>query len=763
MKKFKFSLLGLCFFIVSALVIGNIHSFRQLLPSQEVEISHGAAFGPMVKDFLFVQEVTLKKRFINGVDVFLAKMPGTGSSQNVFLLLDASHRILFTKMIHSEEIDGACYYPVDFNKSIDIGKGGKIFACVNSIDGSMNNYLALPRKASSGLGKLYVIPVLNNDIISTLEKQQGVITFEGSMGIRTYESGSRFFTPLQMILYFFAFALALLIIFAKKIKHFILSSTLSPEYVFFGVSMVFGFAMVFITPPFQVPDEPQHLYRSYQISKFDVFKYRDSIPQSLVQLASICDRMKFMAHEKTSKKEIFGLAEIKLNPGLKSRVECPNYVLPYLPQSFGMIIGELFNMSPLKLFYLGRIFNLLVSVVLLFIAIRTTPVLKWLFFALSILPMTLYQMSSLSYDALTISLSFLIIATNFNLAFNEAKTIKARDILLLFVLSILLSSCKPPYYIAIFSFLIVPVSKLGSWKKMVIIGCGLVLTVLVISQSWAPSQQFFRSWHEKKQVISDSGPQPAPVPQGSEKAQTAQVPQNPAKTTAQPAAPGSADAKPSVQPAAPQAKPEQALVSPFDPPAQIKFILDDPFRFIGILIDTIGKFVGLYFISFIGLFGWVDTPLPPGIIYPYLILLIIIASSSPTKGININLLKKGILFSLFLIGFILVETAMYLYCNPVGCNPITAVQGRYFIAFGPLLFIIFYNHYFTEIAFGKPLLSKKQTEKEKRNQKKKTDVKGNINMELYTKSLPWIITGFGVFVLLYSLYTILARFYIVLI
>ena len=751
MKKYKYSIFGLCFFVVSALIIANIPSFREFFPSQEVELHHGADFGPIVREYLFVQEITLKKQYINRVDIFLAKMPTTGHSDNVFLLLNADHRILYTKKINSDEIDGARYYPVDFNKCIDIGKGGKVLACINSIDGSMNNYLVLPRKSSGRLGKLYVIPIQNNDVISTLEKKQNVITFEGSMGIKTYESNSLFFTPLQIILYLLVFVFALLIVFFLKIKPLLLRFNPVPEYAFLGISLVFGFAMVFITPPFQVPDEPQHLYRSYQIADFDIFKYNDNIPLSLVQLAAICDRMKFQAHEKTSKKEILELSKIKLNPALKSSMGSPNYTVPYLPQALGITTGKLFGMTPLWFFYLGRIFNLLFSVFLLFMAIRTTPVLKWLFFALSILPMTLYQMSSLSYDAMTISLSFLIIAMNFNFAFNGNKVIGLRDILLLFGLTILIAACKPPYFVVVFSFLIVPISKIGSWKKFSAIVAGLIVAVIVVSQAWSPAQEFFRSFHHEKAAVSETGPRPAPVPQDP-------------KTT-QPTPASQAQPAPQQQPSTPasQAQPAQVPYSPFDPPAQKKFILDDPIRYIGIIMDTFGKFIGLYLISFIGLFGWVDTPLPPGIIYPYLILLTLIACTFSTPGIRINFLKKCILFSLFLLGFLLVETAMYVYCNPIGCNPITAVQGRYFLAFGPLFFIIFYNHFISDLKIRGSAQSKQLTPKEKRNQKQKAVVKEPVRTQLYVKSLPWVVMGFGLFVLVYSLYTILARFYIILI
>ena len=45
-----------------------------------------------------------------------------------------------------------------------------------------------------------------------------------------------------------------------------LMSTTKPHQFFVVTGVFFGLAMIFITPPFQVPDEINHWYRAYQIS-----------------------------------------------------------------------------------------------------------------------------------------------------------------------------------------------------------------------------------------------------------------------------------------------------------------------------------------------------------------------------------------------------------------------------------------------------------------------------------------------------------------
>lgn len=780
MKKIKYPLLGILFLLTSLLFITNYRSLLTFLPSQEVELSNGAAFGPLVKDYLFVQEITLQKRHLNKIDVCLGKMPGQNANENIFLLLDSSHRILYTKRFTSQEIDGVVYYPFVFSKSFDLGKGNKVYACIYSLDGEMNNSLALPRKTNSKLGKLYVIPLQNNDVIRTIENQQSVIPFEGSMGLKTFESDSLLFSPLRIVLYLLVLLFTLSIVFFRKVRPFILKSVILPEYAFLTIAIVFGLLMVVVTPPFQVPDEPSHLYRSYQVSELNIFKYKDVVPQSLVQLSAMCNRMKFMAHEKTSKAEILALDSIGLNPEIRTYAESTNYTLPYLPQAFGIFIGRVFNLQPLWMFYLGRLFNLLVSVVLLFLAIRITPVLKWLFFLLGVMPMTLYQMASLSYDAMTISLSFLLVATVLNFALNKAKVIRTRDLLMLFLIVIFLAAAKPPYYILAFTFLIVPVKKLGSWLKFSLVLAGLTITVILFSQFHDPGRKFFEKFSgaDKPSVTAalaisdiDSRPEeplPAPLPSAPQNQPQVKPPETKAVPVQNPPQAPAAEQKPAqadqpAQTAQPNQPPQMVPYDPFDAPAQQNFILEDPIRYIGIIADTFTKFIGLYQISFIGLFGWVDTPLPPFVVYGYLILLMIVALTSGEKGIKINLLQKGIFLALFLIGYVLVETAMYLYCNPVGCNPITAVQGRYFIAFGPLLFLLFYNNLIgtgLDRAFSSP-----QTKPipSKGNQKKKTDVKAFASEPIYTKLLPWFVIGFAIFALVFSIYWIMARFYIVLI
>lgn len=741
---------GIIIFVLTATLFSLTGSFSRIFPTRETDLRNKAVFGPLVKDFLFVQEMTMDKRYLSRIDIYLAKMISSGECENIFLLLDPDHNIIYTKRISSAELDGAQYYRIDFGKKFDIGKNRKIFACLYSVDGVPGNCLALARNPQKGEKGFYVTSMPDRDAVSALMKMQGLTVLEGMLGCKVYEADSLYFSAGNILSYLLALMLGLLVAFFTLIRKFITGHILIPEKIFAYLSLVFGTAMVFITPPFQVPDEPAHLCRAYQVSGMNFFKTPDSVPSSLWQISAIGERMKFKAHEKTGYPEIRELLSVKLNSKRKTSVGTPDYIIPYIPQATGMMAGRILGFSALGLLYAGRMANLLVSVLLIFFAIRITPVMKWIFFILGILPMALYQMSSLSYDAPTFSLAFLLTAFIFRLAFGKSDTITNKEIFLLLLLTFLLAASKPPYFILAFSFLAVPVARAGSGRKYMIILGALLASMAAGNLYWKPAAMLARNLnsfnqampHQHDLLVAETSLLPAPG--------------NNEKPSAQPADTSGQRSAPNVPPEIP--KPD---MSQFRPGDQIKVILSDPAAYLEVLAGSLQKYAGLYLISFVGLFGWVDTPLPPGIIYSCWILLLLLALSLPVPDVRISIRNKILFLAIFILGFAGVETAMYLYCNPVGSGIISAVQGRYFLPLGPTLFIVLYNHSFTNRLRLMFMKKESKSLNDKRNRKRKPEAKTSAAPGLFEQSLPWITAGYGIFALMYSVYLILFRFYII--
>jgi hypothetical protein len=79
-----------------------------------------------------------------------------------------------------------------------------------------------------------------------------------------------------------------------------------PERVFLFLSVFCGILMVFLTPPFQVPDEIAHFSRSYELSQGNFDVKIASMPKSVMDfMRSVSADIPFHTENKQSKKALF--------------------------------------------------------------------------------------------------------------------------------------------------------------------------------------------------------------------------------------------------------------------------------------------------------------------------------------------------------------------------------------------------------------------------------------------------------------------------
>jgi hypothetical protein len=199
--------------------------------------------------------------------------------------------------------------------------------------------------------------------------------------------------------------------------------------------------------------------------------------------------------------------------------------------------------------------------------------------------------------------------------------------------------------------------------------------------------------------------------------------------------------------------------NPYDAAAQKQFILDDPARFIGIMFTSIISSIGLYAVGFVGLFGWVDTPLPSGLAYAYLFFLLLVVLVYPSSGAKINIVRKLLLFGIFAACLALIETAMYLYCNPVGSSTVIAVQGRYFIAVCPILLMVFLNGTLYRFV-GKMFLPSAVKPASGKQVKKQSSVRATSGDVPVSETISWTAMVIAFATLVISVYVILERYYV---
>ena len=163
----------------------------------------------------------------------------------------------------------------------------------------------------------------------------------------------------------------------------------SPGILFAAIAAFFGLVMAVTVPPFQTPDELAHYYRAYAVADFrwiakkSALSMGDESPRSLQRIAGeLTGDIPFHPEHKISVQKIREYLSIPLDESVKIFVPFPTTALtspiPYIPQAVGMAKEKL-HLPPLVFLYLGRIFNLIAWIALVF-AIRTTPLGKGFFF-----------------------------------------------------------------------------------------------------------------------------------------------------------------------------------------------------------------------------------------------------------------------------------------------------------------------------------------------------------------------------------------------
>jgi uncharacterized membrane protein len=152
---------------------------------------------------------------------------------------------------------------------------------------------------------------------------------------------------------------------------------------------------------------------------------------------------------------------------------------PYVAQAAGMLAGNALDAPPIVSFYLARILNLALFLFLANLAIRWMPVMRWGLALLALMPMTLYEAGSLSADAFTIGISFLMIAFILRCAV-RTELLSARGIVFLFAGAMLLALAKQGYSPLVLLALLIPSNRFRTPRRKALILSGLFIAVAVI-------------------------------------------------------------------------------------------------------------------------------------------------------------------------------------------------------------------------------------------------------------------------------------------
>ncbi len=734
MRKYQNIILGSIVFLVSILFILYSSLNLSLFPTQETKWGDKCFYFRFIKDYMVIEKLPMKKDFISGIDICLANFESPGShNEDVIFFTNSRYEMLYTYRFSSDQIPRMEFIPIKFKNKIFIGKNDSIYICLHSSNGTTDNHILCGINTADTLNHIDLANVTNEDLLAALKGPRNPI--KGSLALKTYESDTGNFLWTKVVFIFFTLVISLFIVFFNKVKASIIKVRLSPEKSYLIIAGAGSLLMLIITPPFQFVDEDKHFYRAYQVSEGDIFQFQDIVPKSLPDLAANnFMQMYFGMFDKTSPNKIYSTINAKLEPEkhVKGTDAPSNVFFSYIPQAIGITIGKIFHAPPLILLYLARLFGLIFLIFVIFCAIRIIPFGKWLLFLLGVMPMTLALTASASYDGSTIGISFLVIAWLLKKITVKNELFTKWDFLRLGLLIFCLALCKPPYFIIGFLALLIPMDKIGGRKKF---GLAVIITIsaMILGSQFNSLKTIIEPLRNKYFLSA------------SQQKILNQIP----------------DRQPSAT--------EKRFVDDnrpknIDPKAQRTFILDHKVDFLNYFLKTIFVYCGyFYFKTFVGIFGWVTNPLPPWLVYTYLIILILTALINPKSVFSFPILKRISLFFTFIIGLSLIELGFYLSFNTVASHYIEGVQGRYFIPFAPLLFLFFYNGTIGNF-LNRYFSPKKKELKKPISRTKKESIPAIVLSEeqFFTKFWAYIVICFSVIAILCSLYLVITKYYIIL-
>lgn len=422
------------------------------------------------------------------------------------------------------------------------------------------------------------------------------------------------------------------------------------EKIYVYIALFFGFLFVFLTPPFQSPDEDSHFKKTYQISKGNFYpivknnKKGNYFPKEMLSYINqkknyIGDRDKKylyseMVLDQYSK---MNYDDKKFNHYSTNSIIPITYTAPTIGILFSKISAKIFGLEMIStsyMLYFARIFCLIFSVIVTYFAIKITPVFKKTFTAVALIPMSLYLSSMVTYDNVLDSLTLLALSIILKISYDKKiEKIPKFYIAILVLIGVILLNVKTIYFLIFLLMFTIPIKKFNNKKGMVktaaIIICSIIALTIILKLPLM-----------LQSVTSESN----------------------------------------------------SLVG-----KQLSFVINHPFKYTKILITNIFDQRFFQLSSMVSLFGLIDTYVPMPIIFlSYIYLVIIALAEGSTDKVKISKQLKIVSIVFVLLTIIGVYSAMYITWTPeltakVGGDYISGVQGRYFLPILMPFLLLFSN------------------------------------------------------------------------
>lgn len=427
--------------------------------------------------------------------------------------------------------------------------------------------------------------------------------------------------------------------------YFTKSKAVRLEKVFLLCASVLGMVYLIIIPIREVPDEPVHMDNAYAVSNqlLGIENEYSSDGKLIINMKMRqCDYETYFKYQNLDEKYITDyLGYFKELDGNKNIVSTDKIFKKYSEHLYifggiGIAIGRLLHFNAAFTFLLGDIFNLAFYIICIWYSIKKIPVAKELVFIVAILPMSMQQAASYSYDAPINGIFILLTSLALYIYSQKSQCVRWYEWLIMVAGSIYIIPTKayafaPAVFLLWIFIFSKQINRLSSKHKKVLLISIVVGGLCVLA---AGGYLVFSG----KLIDLNSGK----LSYTDEKGFT------------------------------------------------IDYFLQNPSAIFSVIYNTIKCKSGFYIRSYIGqALGALDIWLPDYIMIPYCITLLIAIFKNNREELVCDRKRSFVLCAGGLLYLACTFGGMLFRWSPASWGFIEGVQGRYFIPVTVMIFIIF--------------------------------------------------------------------------
>ncbi len=263
---------------------------------------------------------------------------------------------------------------------------------------------------------------------------------DGNLGLRMDSGIWDAFQKLFVIFSLLVFALILFAYLAFFVYH------VKIEYVFVVCFTTMALIFNVMVPAKLGPDEAAHLNTVYKISENLMGWESSADDKEVITEEEAENGLSIDAPNETYYNNYISWLTSKSSDESQTEQSYwgsqENPQITYFMAALGIVVGRLLHLSAAGIITVGRMFSFIPVLLLLFYAIKRTPVGKEIIFVLALVPSMVQEATTINADGIDIAMSIALTAAVLRVAYGEKDKFRYLDYGLIVLLSYILSRCK---------------------------------------------------------------------------------------------------------------------------------------------------------------------------------------------------------------------------------------------------------------------------------------------------------------------------------